>query len=68
MHANKKSEKERRQGAPPPQPPGALIYLHVGVGEAAGRQVVGVHGDRLLLGSHVLVLVECQGIHRALVV
>jgi hypothetical protein len=27
-----------------------------------------VHGDRLLLGSHVLVLVECQGIHRALVV
>lgn len=43
-------------------------HLHVRVGEATGRQIVCVHGHRLLLGSQVLILVQGQRIHRALVV
>lgn len=47
---------------------GEDFYLHVRVGEAASRQVVRVHGHRLLLGSQVLVLIQGQRIHRALVI
>lgn len=43
-------------------------YLHVGVGKAAGRQVVGVHGNRLLLGGHVLIFVKRQWVHRTLII
>lgn len=45
-----------------------IFYLHVRVGEATGRQVVCVHGHRLLLGGQVLVLVQGQRVHRAFVV
>ena len=43
-------------------------HLHIRVGEAAGRQVVCVHGHRLLLCSQVFILVQGQRIHRALVI
>ena len=45
-----------------------LIYLHVRVGKAAGRQVVGVHSNRLLFGSHVFIFVKRQWIHRTLII
>lgn len=59
--------------APPPLPVGwlftrALAYLHVRVGEAAGRQVVGVHSHRLLFGSHAFIFVKGQWIHRTLII
>lgn len=47
---------------------GRWSHLHIGVGEAAGWQVVCVHGHWLLLGSQVLIFVQREGIHRAFII
>lgn len=45
-----------------------IVDLHVWVGEAAGRQVIGVHCHGLLLRCQILVLIQGEWVHRTLVV